>query len=222
MYQVRMVLLSLCMLVICVWSCTHPFSSHKKMRRAWWSRWLSRDARDPSLARAASSLTSPTTPPHATPHTPPSATPHQSPGEPRIIPHTTRATPAPHGALGSVAPHAPLGTPVQRVAPGVNAHHVDDGWPAPILQMMENRFDADAISPAHWSGAPWASEALRAAERKHVVSTWGTTPAISTLPIMVRGEGVHLYDDTGINDEKSEGGLLKPPPLRDPAPAPPP
>ena len=146
MYQVRMVLLSLCMLVICVWSCTHPFSSHKKMRRAWWSRWLSRDARSPSLARAASSLTSPTTPPHATPHTPPSATPHQSPGEPRIIPHTTRATPAPHGALGSVAPHAPLGTPVQRVAPGVNAHHVDDGWPAPILQMMENRFDADAIS----------------------------------------------------------------------------
>jgi len=79
----------------------------------------------------------------------------------------------------------------------VNAHHVPDDSAPPTFSPQPNQFDAAAVSAEHWSDEPWSAEAIRAAQSKHVVATWGATRAAATLPIIRRGEGVYLYDADG-------------------------
>jgi len=79
----------------------------------------------------------------------------------------------------------------------VNAHHLPDAHAPPPLSALDNSFDPLQVSAAHWSDEPWEPSAIRAAQSRHVMATWGAGSAASALPLMVRGEGVYLYDANG-------------------------
>eukprot|EP00968_Pinguiococcus_pyrenoidosus_P024734 scaffold5013_cov273-Pinguiococcus_pyrenoidosus.AAC.10 len=82
---------------------------------------------------------------------------------------------------------------------GVNTHHVPDSHPLPQLQPRDNQYDPSRVSTAHWDESAWTPDEIRAAQHEHVVATWGPTNAIKNAPILVRGEGVYLYD---VNDKQ--------------------
>jgi 4-aminobutyrate aminotransferase-like enzyme len=67
----------------------------------------------------------------------------------------------------------------------------------PPLSARDNKFDPSRVSDSHWSDEPWEPSAIRAAQSRHVMATWGAGSAASALPLMVRGEGVYLYDADG-------------------------
>lgn len=79
----------------------------------------------------------------------------------------------------------------------VNAHHVADDHAPPALRARPNQFDGSRVSPDHWSDRSWEPGALRAAQARHVMASWGTGVAAAALPLMVRAEGVFLYDAAG-------------------------
>lgn len=79
----------------------------------------------------------------------------------------------------------------------VNSHHEPDPFSLPALHAKPNQFDASVVSPAHWDEGSWSTEAVRSAQAKHVVATWGPTGALAGLPILSHGKGVYLYDREG-------------------------
>lgn len=79
----------------------------------------------------------------------------------------------------------------------VNAHHVPDHHTPTPMRPRDNSFDASAVSSAHWSEAPWPTSELRAAQSKHVVSTWGVTAPAESTPLITRAEGVYMWDADG-------------------------
>jgi taurine--2-oxoglutarate transaminase len=54
-----------------------------------------------------------------------------------------------------------------------------------------------AVSKHHWDDAAWAPEAVSAGIARHSMATWAPGNSIKGAPVMVRGEGVYLYDADG-------------------------
>jgi len=79
----------------------------------------------------------------------------------------------------------------------VNAHHVPDSRHAAPLASRDNQFNPSRVSAEHWSEEPWAPSAVRAAQSNHVMATWGSGSSASALPLIVKSEGVYLYDADG-------------------------
>ena len=80
----------------------------------------------------------------------------------------------------------------------VNGMHVPDRC-SPILDTFEpkdNSTPLSAVSKRHWE-ASWTPEEVKEGVANHSMATWTPGNAIKGAPMMVRGEGVYLYDMDG-------------------------
>jgi adenosylmethionine-8-amino-7-oxononanoate aminotransferase len=81
--------------------------------------------------------------------------------------------------------------------PAVNASHVPTAARLPpVLSGAPDTSVLPPVSADHWDES-WGADALASAHESNVVATWGPTKAIAGVPMMVRGEGVYLYDAAG-------------------------
>ena len=81
--------------------------------------------------------------------------------------------------------------------PAVNASHVPTAARLPpVLSDAPDTSVLPPVSADHWDES-WGADALASAHESNVVATWGPTKAIAGVPMMVRGEGVYLYDAAG-------------------------
>lgn len=73
-------------------------------------------------------------------------------------------------------------------------------WPhkSPSLTNIVNNNQPIAISPDHDIPlGQWSSEQIKEAVTDNVMTTWTPGKARHSVPIITRGEGVHLFDDKG-------------------------
>ena len=54
----------------------------------------------------------------------------------------------------------------------------------------------DSVSDSHWEDS-WNASDLTEASGAHCMASWGPGAALRGLPLLSRGEGVHLYDNKG-------------------------
>ena len=80
--------------------------------------------------------------------------------------------------------------------PAVNASHVPTAARLPPVLSDAPTRRAPRVSADHGDASGGAA-ALAWAHESNVVATWGPTKAIAGVPMMVRGEGVYLYDAAG-------------------------
>jgi len=77
-----------------------------------------------------------------------------------------------------------------------NGQHLHDPWAPPELAARSNAVDLLSISSSHWDES-WDEAAIRAATKAHCGATWTPSAVLDDLPILVKGEGVHLYSADG-------------------------
>jgi len=78
--------------------------------------------------------------------------------------------------------------------PNVNARYVADIPLPQALAYMNNA--SRPVSEEHWDEA-WEKDQIMDAAKENVVMTWGPTAPVADLALMVRGEGVYLFDSEG-------------------------
>jgi len=81
---------------------------------------------------------------------------------------------------------------------GVNGMHAPDVQPSPLLgfKSTDNAAPLANVSKKHWDEA-WSAPDVAKCINAHSMATWGPGNSIKGAPMMVRGEGVYLYDDEG-------------------------
>jgi len=84
-------------------------------------------------------------------------------------------------------------------AAGVNGVHTPHALPSPLKGFVpkDNSVDLQAVTRKHWDSEAWPAEESKAALNAHAMLTWSPGAVIKGLPLMVRGEGVYLYDSDG-------------------------
>merc|ERR1719440_1995854 len=53
-----------------------------------------------------------------------------------------------------------------------------------------------SVSSKHWEET-WNGNDVRSVSEEHVMATWGPAGPTRRNPLLVRGEGVYVYDDAG-------------------------
>ena len=88
-------------------------------------------------------------------------------------------------AIADLPPHAPN-----------KYEHVHDPWSPPGFAGRPNEVDISSVSKAHWDDS-WDEASIRDATRAHVATTWTPSNALEGLPVLVKGEGIHLHASDG-------------------------
>jgi len=78
----------------------------------------------------------------------------------------------------------------------VNRRYVAPLSPMALPQLAPADNSAGEMSAKHLK-EKWSDEEIEAAVSDNVVMTWGNNSTRSSLPVLVRGEGVYLYDNRG-------------------------
>lgn len=76
----------------------------------------------------------------------------------------------------------------------VNDVHIPDRNPAPELQYRDN--STKEVSSSHWE-PHWDRDSIKSYSDQHVMATWAVTDNLKSVPNIVKGEGVYLYDENG-------------------------
>lgn len=100
-------------------------------------------------------------------------------------------------AVGSRRVVAPV-TAASRYFKGVNEPHI----PAALKRATEgfvprdNTVDLTKVSKRHWDES-WSPSDSADAIRKNSMATWAPGQVLDALPMMVKGEGIYLFDSAG-------------------------
>lgn len=78
--------------------------------------------------------------------------------------------------------------------PTVNGTHIPSELPARELAPLSNK--TGPVSTSHWD-EQWGEDRIKSAIQDNVMATWGPSSTMKHVPLIVKGEGIYLYDNEG-------------------------